>query len=111
MLAAWHAAGVQGSWVIIRLAQTMVDSMSKDVTLTLTSSAPAAQALSGSFKISPLLCLVVSQWLKIRKLPGCAARLMQLAGVQSSPPAGPVMPHYTVQKGTCSRQVLQSVWQ
>ena len=56
---------------------------------------------------SPLLCFVVSQWLKMLKLPRCAAGLMQLAGIQSSPPAGPIVPHYTVQQGTCSRQVLQ----
>ena len=67
----------------------------------------APQALSGSGKRAPLLCFVVSQRHKNRKLPGCAARLMQLAGIQSSPPAGSIMPYHTVQQGTCSRQVLR----
>ena len=83
----------------------MVDFTGKDSTLMLALSMQAAQALSGSAKSSPLLCLIVSQRHKIRKLPCCAARLMQLAGIQSSPPAGSIVPHYTVQQGTCSRQV------
>ena len=84
----------------------MVESMSKDTTLTPTNFMQAAEALLGLGKSLPLLCFVVSQRLKIRKLPSCAARLMQLAGIQSSPPARPVVPHYTVQQGTCTRQVM-----
>ena len=103
----WRAAGSLYSW-----PQNMVDPMSKDVTLRLTCFMQAAQALLGLGKSSPLLCFVVSQRLKLCKLPSCAARLMQLAGVQSSPPARPIVPHHTVQQGTCSTQVLRYMdWQ